>query len=178
MDGHVTQVGPVTSCGSAAVALTFTPDGSLYAADYKGAFCKIDLSMMPPKVTQIATVGSAMAIAGDLVAVADGTMYGTAYLLADPAKKGTQLNNTLVKIDPTNASVTVLGPTGYPELFGIAYAMGQVFGFTHDGSGDVVTIDPKTGKGTLFNSFTDPTTMKGLSFAGAGVNAMVSPTIN
>ena len=52
---------------------------------------------------------------------------------------------------------------------------GQVFGFTHDGSGDVVTIDPKTGKGTLFNSFKDPSTNMGISFAGAGVNPMVSP---
>ena len=46
-----------------------------------------------------------------------------------------------------------------------------------DGSGDVVTIDPKTGQGTIFNSFKDPTTNMGISFAGAGVNADVSPTI-
>jgi hypothetical protein len=36
-----------------------------------------------------------------------------------------------------------------------------------------VTIDPMTGAGTLFGTFTDPMTGKGISFAGAGVNAMV-----
>jgi hypothetical protein len=52
-----------------------------------------------------------------------------------------------------------------------------VWGFTHDGSGDVVTIDPKTGVGTLYGSFNDPTTGSPISFAGAGVNADVPPTI-
>jgi hypothetical protein len=170
-DGHVTLVGPVTACGSAAVALTFMPDGSLFAADYKGAFCKIDLSSMPPKVTQVATIGGGMAIAGDLVAVSDGTMYGTAYSLTNSM---TDNDNILVKIDPMTGQIAqTIGPTGYPKLFGVAFDQGQVFGFTHDGSGDVVTIDPKTGKGTLYNSFTDPSTGKGISFAGAGVNAMV-----
>jgi hypothetical protein len=57
--------------------------------------------------------------------------------------------------------------------------MGQVFGFTHDGSGEVVTIDPKTGKGTKYAVFTDSSSGKPMpiSFAGAGVNAMVAPMI-
>jgi DNA-binding beta-propeller fold protein YncE len=177
-DGHVTSVGAVTTCGTEAVAMTFTPDGSLYAGDYKGAFCKIDLTTMPPAVKHIGTLGGGLALAGDLVAVADGTMYGTAYKLSDPSKSGTQLNNLLVKLDPASGTVTQqIGPTGSAELFGVAYALGQVFGFTHDGSGHVVTIDPKTGTGTLFNTFHDPTTGMGIAFAGAGVNSMVSATI-
>jgi hypothetical protein len=172
-DGHVTLVGPVTACGVQAVALTFTTDGNLYAADFKGAFCKIDPTSKT--VTQIGTLGGNLAISGDLVAVDDGTVYGTAYNLADGAGMGTQANNYLVKLDPTTGrSTATLGQTGYPKLFGVAYAQGQVFGFTHDGSGDVVTIDPKTGQGTLYNSFLDPATQKGISFAGAGVNSKVS----
>src|SRR5262249_27539074 len=109
----------------------------------------------------------------------DGTMYGTAYDLSDASGKGTQANNVLVKIDPaTGAILDRVGPTGYPKLFGTAFALGQVFGFTHDGTGDVITIDPKTGAGTLYKTFHDPSTGKGISFAGAGVNANVSPTIN
>lgn len=175
-DGHVTLVGPVTACGTYAVALTFLPDGSLYAADYQGAFCKIDLGTRPPTVTQIGTIGGGMAIAGDLVAVKDGTLFGTAYKLGDKYGSGTDLNNLLVKIDPqTGQARQVLGATGYPELFGVAFELGQVFAFTHDGSGDVVTVDPKTGKGTLYNTFKDPDTGQGISFAGAGVNSMVQP---
>ena len=48
-----------------------------------------------------------------------------------------------------------------------------MFGFTHDGTGHVVTIDRTTGVGTLFATFTDPATNKGISFAGAGVNSLV-----
>jgi hypothetical protein len=72
----------------------------------------------------------------------------------------------------------MVGASGFPKLFGVAFSLGQVFGFTHDGTGRVVTIDPNTGVGTLFNTFNDPTTNQPISFAGAGVNALVSPTIN
>ena len=178
VDGHVTLIGPVTACGSYAVALTFTPDGSLYAADFKGAFCKIDVSTSPPTVTQLGTLGSNLAIAGDLVAVADGTVFGTAYNLSDPSNMGTQIDNLLVKINPANGMATpVPGMTGFAKLFGVAFEMGRVFGFTHDGTGQVVTIDPTTGVGTLYATFMDPATGMPLKFAGAGVNSMVSPTI-
>ena len=60
----------------------------------------------------------------------------------------------------------------------VAFALGKVFGFTHDGTGRVLTVDPTTGVGTLFNTFTDPTSHMPISFAGAGVNALVDPTIN
>ena len=172
-DGHVTSIGKVTACGSDTVALTTTPDGNLFAGDHKGAFCKIDLSMSPPKVTQVGTLGLGLALSGDLVAVGDGTMYGSAGKIVNGAK-----NDLLVTIDPSTGKVIkTIGSTGYPQLYGIAYAMGQVFGFTHDGTGDVVTIDPMTGAGTLFNSFNDSAGMP-ISFAGAGVNSMVAPTIN
>ena len=52
-DGHVTLLGSVKNCGVINVALTFDADGNLYAADYQGAFCKIDLKANPPMVTPI-----------------------------------------------------------------------------------------------------------------------------
>jgi hypothetical protein len=174
-DAHVTLVGKVTACGSNAVAMTFAADGTLYAGDHKGAFCKIDLSTTPPTVTQIAKLSGGLALAGDIVAVGDGTMYGTATKLSDTSG-GTLDDNLLIKIDPATASTTIVGSTGSKNLYGISYALGQVFGFTHDNSGNVVTIDPMTGQGTLFNTFTDPTNKNmPASFAGAGVNSMVAP---
>lgn len=66
---------------------------------------------------------------------------------------GSNINDVLVKLDPkTGAMQTMVGMTGFPKLFGVAAALEQVFAFTHDGSGDVITADPKTGKGTLFGS--------------------------
>jgi hypothetical protein len=173
-DGHVTLVGKVTACGTAAVAMTFGPDGTLYAGDFKGQFCTIDLTTTPPTVKQVAKLSGGLALAGDIVAVGDGTMYGTAYRLSDTSG-GTQDNNLLVKIDPATAATTIVGSTGSGRIYGVSYALGQVFGFTHDGSGDVITIDPSTGTGTHYNSFKDPSTNNGISFAGAGVNAMVAP---
>jgi hypothetical protein len=96
--------------------------------------------------------------------------------LNDSSSTGTSINNVLVKIDPTTGAMqTMIGATGFPKLFGVAYAGGMVFGFTHDGSGDVITIDPKTGVGTLFNTFMDPQSNMPITFSGAGVNSKVSP---
>jgi len=176
IDGHVTLLGAISTCGSDNVAMSLTPDGKLLLGDFQGEICSVDTKTNPPTVTQLGMMGSGMALSGDMVAVADGTIYGTGYLISDGNSKGTGLNNVLVKLDPaTGAMQSQLGATGFPKLFGVAFAMGEVFGFTHDGSGDVVTIDPATGKGTLFNSFKDPSTNMGISFAGAGVNPMVSP---
>ncbi len=182
-DGHVTvvggsaNVGLLGACGMDNVALTTTPDGKLYSADYQtGSFCEIDPTKSPPGVTKIGTLGSNLAISGDIVGLGDGSIYGTAYNLSDPSTSGTSINNVLVKLDPTTGSMQMnLGATGFPKLFGVALANDQFFGFTHDGSGDVITIDPKTGKGTLFNTFTDPMTGKGIPFAGAGVSSLVPP---
>jgi hypothetical protein len=48
-----------------------------------------------------------------------------------------------------------------------------VIGFTHDGTGHVVSIDPNTGAATPFATFKDPSTNQPISFAGAGVNSLV-----
>src|SRR5579859_4823212 len=40
-DGHVTQVGSLSTCGTYGVALTTTSDGRLWVGDYMGAICQI-----------------------------------------------------------------------------------------------------------------------------------------
>jgi hypothetical protein len=177
-DGHVTKVGALSACGQNSVALTLLPDARMLVADFKGQLCRVNYGVSPLVVTPIAKLSQNMAISGDLVAVRDGTLYGSAYDLADGSGQGTQANNVLVKLNPDTAAVTKMGATGFGRLYGVSYALGKVFGFSHDGSGRVVTVDPMTGAGTLFNTFRDPGTNTPISFAGAGVNALVSPTIN
>jgi len=182
-DGHVTLVGGIGTCGGSAVAMTFTDDGKLYVGDHKGAFCTVD-PKNPSSVTKL-TLSNNFALSGDLVAIGDGTMYGSATILDSKGNptSATASNNILIKIDPATATATQVGSIGYKNLFGLSYAGGQVFGFTHDCSGNVVTINPKTGAGTPFNVFPDPmpnctesgNTGTGLNFAGAGVNAKVQP---
>ena len=176
IDGHVTLVGSTSACGKQTVALTATTDGRLWAGDFQGAICPIDLSTGTPVVGAPVTMQGGLALSGDLVAVSDGTVFGTAYRLSDPPGTGTQLSNLLVTVNPSTGAVVQIGTgTGYPKLFGIGYANGKVFGFAHDGTGQVITIDPASGVGTLFGTFVDPATAKGISFAGAGVNPRVSP---
>jgi hypothetical protein len=172
-DGHVTMLGSLAACGSKGVALTTTPDGKLWTGDFMGTLCQIDTTQNPPAVLPPISMTSGMALSGDFVAVSNGTVFGTAYKKTDSANQGTQLDNVLVKLDITTGTVTQIGPTGYPKLFGVAFAAGQVFGFTHDGTGHVITVDPSTGTGTLFGTFMDPTSHQGISFAGAGVSSLV-----
>jgi len=173
-DGHVTLVGKTAECGTKTVALTTTPDGHIYAGDFNGAICEVDITTNPPTVKPPVTMQGGYALTGDMVAIDTGTVFGTAFKTSDASGKGTQLSNLLVTVDVNTGAVTVIGSgTGFPKLFGAAFAGGEVFGFTHDGTGHVVTIDRTSGVGTLYATFTDPTTNKGISFAGAGVNSLV-----
>jgi hypothetical protein len=171
--GQLTELGAMRACGTQTVALTTTANGEIWAGDYNGALCQIDVSVSPPTIAQPIMMGSDMALTGDFVGVSDGTIFGTAYRLSDSSGSGTQENNVLVKIDLTSGAVTQVGSTGFPELYGVAFQEGKVFGFPHDGTGRVVTIDTTTGAGTLFGTFTDPSSGSGIAFGGAGVNALV-----
>ena len=169
-DGHVTKVGSLAACGQKGVALTTTSDGRLWMGDYAGVICQIDVSGATPVVKPPLTMQGGFALSGDIVGIGDGTIFGSAYKLADAT---TQNNNVLVKLDVATGAVTPLGATGYPKLFGVAFQENKVFGFTHDASGRVITIDTSTGAGSMFGTFMDPATNKGISFAGAGVSSLV-----
>src|SRR5262249_24819477 len=66
--GQVTRVIGIEICGTDVGALSFTPDGRLFTADYMGALCRIDVTASPP-VVQVGTLTGGLAISGDLVAV-------------------------------------------------------------------------------------------------------------
>lgn len=169
-DGHVSKVGSLATCGQRGVALTTTPDGRLWMGDYMGNICEIDISGQTPVVKAPVMMQGGFALSGDVVGIGNGTVFGSAYKLSDSS---TQNDNILVKVDVTTGAVTQLGPTGYPKLFGVAFQENKVFGFTHDGTGRVITIDTNTGAGTMFGTFMDPSTNHGISFAGAGVSSLV-----
>jgi hypothetical protein len=171
-DGHVTKLGSLAACGQRGVALTTTSDGRLWIGDFMGAICQIDISVNPPAVRAPVMMQNGLALSGDMVGVGNGTVFGTAYKLSDSAGQGTQNNNLLVSVDVATGAVTQIGSSGYPKLFGIAFQDNKVFGFTHDGTGRVVTIDTTNGHGTMFNTFMDQAAM-GISFAGAGVSSLV-----
>ncbi len=167
-DGHVTLAGVVAKCGSGNFALTALANGKLYTADALGTVCSIDTTTIT--MTPLGSVGQNLAL-NDLVAIGDGTLYATA---VDLSNASTKLSNLLVTLDPsTGAWTSTRGATGFPELLGVAYGQGKVIGFSHDGSGHIVNIEPTTGAGTLAGVFSDPDTHTPVAFAGAAVNANV-----
>ncbi len=148
------DVGGVTNVG-----LTFLRDGNLLATDATGGVRKIDPDT--GVVTEIGTFGGGYATAGDLVAVADGTMYA----ISDKGPVGDeQDNNVLLTIDTSTGVATPIGQIGYGRVFGCAYANGKVYAFT--AAGEIIEINRATGQGTLKRSFP-------VSFWGAGVTPLV-----
>lgn len=138
------------------VGMTFLPDGTLLAADDAGGVRIID--PVTGAVTEIGAFGNGYALSGDLVAVADGTMYG----IADEGPSGTEAtNNLLLRVNTSTGAATAIGPIGYAGVYGVAVANDHVYAFTDDG--EIIEINPTTGAGTQVASYPDK------SFWGAGV---------
>ncbi len=66
----------------------------------------------------------------------------------------------LARIDPLTFKATVLGDTGFQDVFGLGFWEDKVYGFTKNG--EFILIDPVSGVGTLREH-------SGLEWFGAGV---------
>lgn len=156
IDQQTGNASHVVDVASGNVGMTFLPDGTLLAADNAG-----DVRIIDPvsgDISEIGSFGNGYALAGDLVAVANGTMYG----IADEGPDGTEAtSNVLLTVDTSNGQATAIGPIGYAGVFGVAVANDQVYAFTRNG--EIVEIDPVSGVGTLVRSYPE------ISFWGAGV---------
>jgi hypothetical protein len=146
--------------GGLNVGMTFLDSGELLVAEKDGTVRRLDPDS--GDVTMVGVFGDGYGTAGDLVAVSDGTMYAIAENLdgdeGDP--------NVLVTIDPGSGEVDqVIGPIGFADVFGCAYARGHVYAFTK--GGDIIEVDRTTGAGSLVRSYPD------LTFWGAGVSPAV-----
>jgi hypothetical protein len=160
--GKATKVADVP--GLSNNGLTFEADGSLLASDSAG-----DLKRINPTtgaVTDLGTFGNGLSSAGDLVAVADGTMYGVSATSAGGGDASG--NNALLRVDPTTGAATVVGPIGFGNVWGLAYVSSKVIGFTT--AGQILQIDPQTGAGTVLAS-------RGVVWWGAGMSPLVQPSV-
>ncbi|MBT8494597.1 MAG: hypothetical protein KJO07_16195 [Deltaproteobacteria bacterium] len=146
--------------GELNVGLTFLPNGQLLATDKLGGVREIapDTGV----ITEIGEFGKGWGTAGDLVAVADGTMYA----IGEDQDAGPTDSNLLLTVNTSTGEAELVGELGYGETYGTAYANGKVYAFTS--VGDVIEVDPNTGAGTLVRSHPD------VSFWGAAVSPLVS----
>jgi hypothetical protein len=140
-------------------ALTAMPDGTLLIADQTGALSKID--PVAKTLTPIGSFGGGFDSAGDLVALADGTVYAT----SDSGNGATKANNLLIKVNPSTGAGTAIGLTGIGSIYGLAYHNHQLIGLT---TGSIATLNPATGAGTVVQTSAP-------SFWGGAVNPLVAP---
>jgi len=146
--------------GGLNVGMTFLDSGELLVAEKDGTVRKVD--PQSGDVMMVGVFGGGYGTAGDLVAVSDGTMFA----IAEDLEGDEGDSNVLVTIDPASGEVDdVIGPLGFADVFGCAYARGHVYAFTK--GGDIIEVDRTTGAGTLKRSYGE------LTFWGAGV----SPTV-
>ncbi|HET6611130.1 MAG TPA: hypothetical protein VFG83_04045 [Kofleriaceae bacterium] len=150
-------------------SLSFVPDPDdpaheilVAAADSGGKVLKID--PMTGATTEIGNYGDdggALDSSGDIVYVKDLGILATVTV-------GGSETDYLIRVDPQTFQGTVIGDTGFVDVFGLGFWGNQVYGFTDES--EFILIDLATGKGTL-------TEAPALRWWGAGVTtrAVVSP---
>jgi hypothetical protein len=143
VDHKTAQLTRVTAVqGSDNVAMTFEPKGTLLASDKAGGLRRIN--PQTGAVEEIGSYGAGLGSSGDLVAIKDGTMFGVNDVNAAS-------NNQLLTVSLATGKATVVGSIGFPQVWGLAYWRGTIYGLTK--RGDLIAIDPKTGKGKLIRNY-------------------------
>lgn len=146
--------------GFTANALTFLPVdvGNPSGAERLvagGSNQLMEINLVTGAATSIGTLGPSAGFSGDLFYVRDVGIY--AMLNAG------QSSTSLARLDATTFAATVIGPTGFSGVYGLAFYAGTFYGFTP--AGEMFTIDVTTGAGTLVVG-----PLPGVSFWGAGVS--------
>lgn len=137
--------------------LSWVPEGAidpggevLIAGGLQGSVWRIN--PMTGESVQIGDYGGAMESSGDIVSV-DG--FGTVATV----KNGSTLDY-LARLDLTTGAATIIGGTGYPDIWGVGYWRNKVFGFV--ATNEFVLIDVDTGEATYVSTGPE-------NWAGAGV---------
>lgn len=59
--------------------------------------------------------------------------------------------NSILSIDRFTGTGTQVGPIGFPRVFGLTAAWGELYGTTVNG--ELISIDRESGRGTLLHTF-------------------------
>lgn len=154
--GKATSIAGLT--GSVNNGLTFLTDGTLLASDSAGTVKRIDPSS--GQVTDLGAFGGGLSSSGDLVAV-QGVMYGISSTSAGGGDA--TADNVLLRVDTATGVATPVGPIGFGNVWGLAYVSGRVIAFSS--GGQIIEVDPQTGKGTLLST-------KSVAWWGAGMSPL------
>lgn len=123
-------------------ALVASPNGLIYAASSDdGKFIRIDENT--GKGTLIGHFGSGLSSSGDMAYDINGELFAT-------VKTTGATTDWLASINPTNGSATLIGDTGFHEVWGLSFKDGILYGVTSGvtSGGELIMIDPNTGSGS------------------------------
>jgi hypothetical protein len=107
--------------------------------------------------SQVGDTGSWI-LAGDVVGLPDGLLY---CLMSSTGIESDPTSLVTINLDPAN--LTEVGATGQGAMFGVAYDVPNDLIYGFDQGGQIVTIDPSTGAGTVVSN-------SGIPFWGATTN--------
>lgn len=133
VDPTTAEVLELCTLSSPATALTFTSDGVLFA----GSGSKIITVDTTTCATTPLLQSSPYSTSGDLVGLPDGYLYWTVVGFG---------SDELVRVDPNTGEDSWIGEIGEQTLYGLGYALDNLYGFSS--AGTITRIDPITGDGT------------------------------
>ena len=108
-----------------------TSEDKLYSIDLETA-----------ESTFLSVIGDNVVASGDCVVNKDNSLFMTS--------KHTE-TDSLVFINGTSSTGTIIGETGFSKIFGLTAAWGMMFGVT--ATGDLIIINESTGESTLLYSY-------------------------
>lgn len=151
VDPETAALSPLCEVPFAFYALTATDSGELVGG------AEDDLLLIDPDTcaSSFLSQGADHETSGDLVGLPDGFLYWTTL-------GGRDKPDELVRVHPQTGQAQRIGSVGFDRLFGLAYAEGQLYGFSS--SGDIIRIDPRQGHASLLAHTGD------LSWWGAATN--------
>jgi len=127
-----------TFCGLSYIAVQAADAKEiLVAAAANGALYEIDPQTGQSK--PLGSFGGGLGASGDLVSVKGLTLA--------TVKSSASATDWLARVDPLTGKATLIGDTGFTDVFGLGFWKDRVYGFT-DGM-RFILIDPKTGKAAL-----------------------------
>ena len=132
VDPNDGRVAPVCSLDFQPFAMTFGPNGVLYAGSSDNRLVEVDT--VSCETTEL--VAGDWTTSGDIVGLPDGFIYWTV------RGEGNDANDELVRVDPETGAASWVGVTGTSRLYGVGYSEGSLYGFSS--AGEIVSIDPAT----------------------------------
>ncbi|HKO50175.1 MAG TPA: hypothetical protein VJV79_20735 [Polyangiaceae bacterium] len=138
---QLSEVGEFTSAFGAN-GLTEAPDGTLYASVGSNLY-RVDPSSAATDL--VGSFGPDISSSGDLVWGPLGAVFLSDY---------EQGSDRLVSLNPLTAAGTPIGSTGISSVYGLSFSGLFLFGLSE--GGELLQLDPMTGKATVLHDFDIP----------------------